>query len=500
MPQSGYPTPDEQIGDVTYGCIPIFVPNNAEFQSLFAAAIYGLYATMSKEWFWREQGTLSPELAAFYAASGLAQTEAYAECGGTVSCDDIADCIEVDEGVQLAINQHLSSNGYAPNSGTSIPQNVLTAAQTSENLLPSGYSCTDGQMMATARSIVTRLNRAVEDWLQDIELITDPAEIIAELGDNVEGISYVNSITEFAVWAQDTFSDVYLASYDEDVENNLSCAIYCAMQVDCEITLDMLIIVMQDAMGAIDPPPSLDDYEALFQWIVDIDTSIGESVVGAYFYLALQTMKFVSGVLPGFTFLADLASTIRGSVGKSDTSYDECDDCPPTETPNNFWYMPLDFSLSKFQTLENGTDTDYQNGGWEITSGATNILAQIRINSFDATTFYLAGVRITSLRRGSNASGTTDYKRLNTYPNENLTGTPVQASNSNFLGDGNAVVGGNLTLADNAFPFKSVYVLEGVSGSFAAGVNFARITKLELWGWNHADVKPAGSEWVSARV
>jgi len=80
MPYSGYPTPDAQIGDVTYGCIAIYVPNNPEFSSQFAAIIYGLYAAMSNEDFWHEFGTLSPELAAQYAAQGLAQTEAYAEC------------------------------------------------------------------------------------------------------------------------------------------------------------------------------------------------------------------------------------------------------------------------------------------------------------------------------------------------------------------------------------------------------------------------------------
>lgn len=103
MPYSGYPTPDAQVGDVTYGCIPIVVPNNEEFSAAFAAAIYGLYGQMANEWFWREQGTLSPELAAQYASMGLALTEAYAECGDTMSCEDIADCIEISEAVQDAI-------------------------------------------------------------------------------------------------------------------------------------------------------------------------------------------------------------------------------------------------------------------------------------------------------------------------------------------------------------------------------------------------------------
>lgn len=82
---TGYPTPDAQEGDVTFGCIPIVVPNNPEFNAAFAAAIYGLYSSMAKPYFWRTLGTLSPELAAEYASRGLAQTEAYEECGDDCS-------------------------------------------------------------------------------------------------------------------------------------------------------------------------------------------------------------------------------------------------------------------------------------------------------------------------------------------------------------------------------------------------------------------------------
>lgn len=81
MPQSGYPTPDEPTGDVIYNCIPVVVPDNPEFERIFAAAIYGLYASMSKPYFWRATGTMSPETAAQLAAQGLAQTPAYDLCG-----------------------------------------------------------------------------------------------------------------------------------------------------------------------------------------------------------------------------------------------------------------------------------------------------------------------------------------------------------------------------------------------------------------------------------
>lgn len=99
MPYSGYPTPDDFEGDATFVCIPIVVPNKTEFK----AAIYGLYAQMTNTWFWRDFGTMSPQDAADLASRGLAQTNAYGDCGGIMACEDVADCIETSEPVQTAI-------------------------------------------------------------------------------------------------------------------------------------------------------------------------------------------------------------------------------------------------------------------------------------------------------------------------------------------------------------------------------------------------------------
>jgi len=88
----GYPTPDNPTGDVTFSCIPVYVPSNPEFEGIFAAAIYGLYSEMSKEYFWRDFGTMSATDAAFLAARGLAASQAYdGDCGGggELTCEQV---------------------------------------------------------------------------------------------------------------------------------------------------------------------------------------------------------------------------------------------------------------------------------------------------------------------------------------------------------------------------------------------------------------------------
>jgi len=106
VPTSGYPTPDNFAGDADFICIPLVVPNKTEF----VAAIYGQYAEMTREYYWKQFGTMSPETAAFLASRGLALTDAYSECGGVMTCEEIADCIENDIDAQTAIADAINSN------------------------------------------------------------------------------------------------------------------------------------------------------------------------------------------------------------------------------------------------------------------------------------------------------------------------------------------------------------------------------------------------------
>lgn len=421
--------------------------------------------------------------------------------GGSMSCDDIADCIESSQAVLDAILQQLTANGFTQNNYTSAPSApYLTPAQTAENLLPATYSCSDAQIMATAKALTIAFDRAVTDILDEIELLTDPAELLAILGDNVEFVSYLTTFGEVATWMQDTFASVYNASYDAIVEQNIACLIYCAAIVDCEITLDMLISVMVDGMGAIEPPPDPDDVQALFEWLIGIDTSVGEAVVCAFFWFVLQTMRFAASLLPdGFVVIADLKEIIAGSIGKTDNSYLNCDDCPPTETPNTYWLLEWDFTLGQQGTiLQTGTPGVFGNSGYEGRGTPTRVGFQYPLGT---TTVYLAGWDMTYMARGAIGNGTNDYGRLRTNPQNNYGGTWVSVDTNNFLNcnQNDCNTGETTTLfVDNNVPAQAIEVVVSVDGAYVSPTNVARIYKARLWGYNHGDYKPAGAVWVSS--
>lgn len=493
---TGYPTPDNEEGELQFDCIEVVIPSNPEFQGIFAAAVYGLYAQMTNSWFWRELGTMSPDRAAEIASLGLGQTEAYENC---MDCDGVADCIENNEAVQSALaanfTQNLSSNGISPNDGATLPSVTVSSDKQSENLMPASAACTAPENMAIARAIIVEFDRSVTDFLETIELLTDPAEIVAELGDNVEGVSWLDSVPEIAVWLQDTFADIYTASYTHSVETSLACGIFCVLQDDCELSLNDLIGVMQDAMGSIEPPPSLDDYQALFDWIINIDTSVGSAVVAAYYYLGLQAMRFAAGILPGFTVFADIKQVINGAIGKFDSTYDQCDDCPPSETPTSFWMIYQDFreGLNGW-TIQLGTE---QSDGVLTGNNGGTSRANVRYNDLGGAYALRAGA-IRSQRRGSDGNGTSDTNRLSGFQNTNCAGTERTINTLAFVTCNTNNCYAGTVLGSNTATCQSLQAQINVTGAPVVPTNFGRIVEVVVYGIPNGTTKPDNAVWVSS--
>lgn len=252
MPNSGYPTPDEQSGDVTFGCIPILVPNNAEFQEAFKAAIYGLYGQMANEWFWHEQGTLSPELAAQYASEGLALTEAYGECE-TMACEDVVDCIETDSGVQDAIiNLNNNSNDLYGN----LNPDFLTPAGTETEIMDTRFppadraqpandliDCNLDELWSGIYFMVQKLDETGRDWLEFFVSGADKWQRAANLVSKIPifGSLASTALEQLSEVAQDVLN-LYNAYSTEAVQQDIACALFELVCEECRYpTFDEII-------------------------------------------------------------------------------------------------------------------------------------------------------------------------------------------------------------------------------------------------------------------
>lgn len=243
MALTGYPTPDAPDGDVTYSCIPIVVPDNEEFQKVFAAAIYGLYGQMANEWFWREQGTLSPELAALYSSYALAQTQAYAECGVTMTCEQVADCIEseIAGGNTELINsltQNMINNGFGnpnrinPALTTVLDRNPVGALQ--EDIKPLANCDMNALWGGIRHGIVERLDDNARDLLEDLAAIPNTLErlavfvdVVPIMGDIVEGVAFqITEVIPDLLDLFDSFSSL-------EALDTIACEIFAIVCAEC---------------------------------------------------------------------------------------------------------------------------------------------------------------------------------------------------------------------------------------------------------------------------
>lgn len=241
MAYSGYPTPDNFEGDADFICIPLIVPNKTEF----IAAIYGQYAEMSKEYYWKQVGTMTPETAAFLSSRGLGLTDAYGECD-VVDCQDIADCIEVSEAVQEAIkNQTINDNDnfgetnpdYLSPSGTNsttIINNRFPPAGRAEEVHEPPFECDLDILWAGILFMVQRLDERGRDFLERVTSGADKWQRVAEFIGTVPIVGEIaeNVTLAFVNSAEDILNLYNAYSTPEQLED-IACDLFAMVCNEC---------------------------------------------------------------------------------------------------------------------------------------------------------------------------------------------------------------------------------------------------------------------------
>lgn len=496
MAYSGYPTPNQQSGDVTFGCIPIYVPNNPEFQAAFASIIYGLYGVMANDWFWREFGTMSPENAALLAARGLAMTVAYAECGDGMTCEDVADCIETSEDVLNALLNQLKASGFSQSAENASADSIqpLPVTQTAESLLPPTFDCSSHEAnMAIARAIVRELHETIIDALELMEYYTNPAEAVSTATDGIPLAGTLNNVLEFADWLLEAFTEGYSAAYDQDSEDEISCPIFCHLETECSLSLDELISIYED-IASLDFPDG--DFQTVMNYLVLQAVPPTTETVATMHLLALIVFKY-GGEFFTMNGWNTLRNTIETASTYSDMSYDICD-CV-TETPTAQWAIFLDLSLSQYTTQRSGVLGEYIGGaGWRSVAAANPAHIQIWLNLDASFVTKAHGMRIAA-RGMTGAAG--DALRIAGWTGAGATGSEVNISSVGSIGAAGNV--NNYEYAElkllNVTPELSHKWNAQNTGASVYPTNYIQVNQVVVWGLAGAgDTKPALAKWMPA--
>lgn len=431
--------------------------------------------------------------------------------GGTMSCVDLADCIETDEAVQNAIEESITNNGFTPNADTDLnpaPPPKLTPTAKTANLLPDGLiaNCEDNPQwaMGLARAIVKELHESAEDLFEALEYVTNLAEAAAQVAEQIPVVgNAVNGAIEFVDWLLETMNEVYLASYNQASEDELSCAIFCHIMANCSLSIDDLIGIYENE-GSITIPP-LDNLEAVMTFAISYELSPNTITVAIFHYQILRMISW--GSFAGFT-AAYLKSILTSNVSAYDYSYQElCEDCPQDETPDTYWRLFFDFRISgqgwEAVTGSGAYGADYVSG-WQ-TPIPTLVTSQTGVDIVYndlGDNYQLVGSAQETQRRGSTGNGTTDTSQNFIYTGANRTGTQINYNNYGSIteSDNSVIRGFNNTLTPST-AVRSVMSRARVgNGASAYPTRFARILRVVYYGLplESGTKKPPRSTWVDS--
>ena len=421
-------------------------------------------------------------------------------CG--VSCEDIANCIETDADVLAALLARLAENGFVPSPETGTAANIpeLSAAQLASEMLPPSYACTNpAQDMAIARAIVRELHENFVDLLEQIELATNTVEAANIATDGVPLFGTLNNVTELADWYIETIAETYQASYTQNVEDELSCAIFCLLQSECSITLNNLLETYA-TFAVADPDTS--SLQAFISWLIAESIAAGTTMVATMHFSILTLFRFGGSVFgDGFN---DLQFTIRGAAEWRDYSYEDCDDCPPPPpTTTNFWRLYYDLALSPSAWLPFDASCHYvPNAGYENVPTATaNVQSRIQLADIGLDTLGVAW-QIKALVQeewsvDTENSGANDFCSQEAWSGANFTGTLSSLGNATlglvtwgaYYRGANA---GASSFAARSFRFRRV----AAGGAANRQAHWVRQTRIVIVGLpDGAGQKPTGSQW-----
>jgi hypothetical protein len=345
MARSKFPTPDEPTGTDKV-LVGLFV--DSEPVSL-SANLSGAISLLFEEYFFEKYGEMTPERAAEYYRNLDMVTD---------FCAHMVDCLQNSESFRSELNKYIGDT-FNIASVTNIT-NPLLPSDREENLLPAGYTCSDAALMGMSRFLVQGFNIAVQEVFQSLEGITNPLELVGVLIDNVEGISWIGSLYELAVWAQDQLAEVYNAAYTLEIEDYFTCRLFCYFRDDCLVSFDTIHAAYADILAedsiVIADLDNLDDVVDIF---LTLDSLPARAVVSVSHRLMLEIIKF-RGSWGGFFGLRGIESYIQQGLDEVDNSYGDCLPCFPVIVDYDY-----NFGINA-QGFTSYSNASWSTGAWRV--------------------------------------------------------------------------------------------------------------------------------------
>jgi len=270
---------------------------------------------------------------------------------GCMDCEGVQDCIETNEGTREAIRLLAGATNPA---GQEQGQPLSSERMLEDLAGTTNPGCDDTILKRQCRAAVVKVNRAITDVLEKIEVTSNSAELLDALDNfplityvaNAVGVDFVLSMTNYI---QQAVTEGYIGQYDEAAEIDLATSLYCQCQEDCVINIDRMYEAFYGRVSDIVTEP-FDDLAQLALLVAGIDVG-GTDVVDLMFWFALATTKVANFLFAG-TLDRGLDMLIQGSADDAELDFTPAFDCPTA------WEHDFDFTAVSMPE------------GWTVTDGA----------------------------------------------------------------------------------------------------------------------------------
>jgi len=313
------------------------------------------------------------------------------ECDVTL-CEEIAACIEENEETQNALNRFFSGSGGAI-PGLPITEEEAAADVTPENI-HDGEECDLNAAWGAALYLTQSANRTITDFFESTETLTNTLERMTKVVGLIPAVG--NTIENLAQFADELYDDLkegYAGAYNETLEEEIACLVFCSIRDDCELSVDDIIAIFAARLGALEPTV----FASVITFI-GTGTFVGESIVDAMFFLYFTALKFgqAFGNVFGIRPLTQLMGL--GADQLASDNWETLCDCPGPE-----WDFVVNFETGENIDWVEITAGTYEPGvglhqefrqltnGYETINLLWNTEATSRLTHYEVDADYSAG-------------------------------------------------------------------------------------------------------------
>lgn len=293
MAKSGIPVP-ATIPDESRAFV-LCVPDSPEFYGIVMGAI----KTMTFGYYW--QGT--PEQIEAVTTRMKRMYYDYQEQVGCMICDMVAECFESgNEALIEALAEALRSNPVLAGAiadamarnGSYTPGRPLTPGQSATSILPPNVkdefgNCIDDNLWGAMLYLVQSGNRLISDFFEVLEVLSNTIERMEVVSKAIPAAGdYISAAAGFADQLAEEIAEAYAGAYTEAYEQSLACDLFCASRETCELSLDVIMNVLNGRLSA---PMDIGDFGEIMAGIAT-GSWVGDEIADVAFLCFFGALKF----------------------------------------------------------------------------------------------------------------------------------------------------------------------------------------------------------------